>query len=57
MMLGGELMELYRTDLILIKEHGFRMEELDAIMPFERRIYVALVVEYINKKAANQQRN
>lgn len=50
-MTSDELMDLYKSDFLLVKEHNFRIEELDSMLPFQRRIYAALVMEYLNKKA------
>ena len=50
-MLGtGEMTEFYRTNFLLIKEHNFALSEIEAMLPYEREIYVALVIDYINKK-------
>ena len=46
----GELANIYRTDFLLVKEHHFNLTEIDHLQPFERKIYVAIVIDYLEKK-------
>jgi hypothetical protein len=47
----GILADIYKTDFILTKEHGMVLSELDSMIPFERQIYIAMLLEYLDKKA------
>jgi hypothetical protein len=47
---NGELIEIYKTDFLLVKEHNFRFSEIDEMIPYERRIYIAMTIEYVEKK-------
>lgn len=47
----GELADIYKTDFIIIKEHGFSLSEIEKMMPFERDMYIAILMEYLTKKA------
>ncbi len=50
-MIGNdELIDIYKTDFLLIKEHNFSLTEIDDMLPFERKIYVNMVLEYLEKK-------
>lgn len=46
----GELADLYRTDFLLTKEHNISLSEINEMQPFERRIFVAIVIDYLAKK-------
>lgn len=40
-----------------MQHHGYRLEELDTMMPWEREIYVALLIQHIqeeNEKARHK---
>ena len=47
---NGELMEIFKSDFILIKEHNYTYNDLNEMLPFERNIQIALVMEYLEKK-------
>lgn len=46
----GELADLYRTDFLLAKEHNISLTEINGMQPFERKIYIAIVIDYLEKK-------
>lgn len=46
----GELADIYKTDFLLAKEHNFSLSEINDMQPFERKIYVAIVLDYLEKK-------
>ncbi len=46
----GELADIYRTDFLLAKEHNMSLTEINDMQPFERRIYIAIVIDYLEKK-------
>jgi hypothetical protein len=45
---------MYRTNFIIAKEHGISLSELDEMVPFERKIYISLIFDYLDKKARQQ---
>jgi len=54
MFVSGELTDMYRTNFIIAKEHGISLSELDEMVPFERKIYISLIFDYLDKKARQQ---
>lgn len=46
----GELADQYRTDFLLVKEHNISLTEINEMIPFERSIYIGIVMDYIEKK-------
>ena len=44
------LMNLYQTNFALIQHHKYSLEELENMVPFERDIYIALLVDFIKKE-------
>lgn len=46
----GELADIYKTDFLLAKEHNLSLSEINDMQPFERKIYVAIVLDYLEKK-------
>lgn len=51
MFVEGELTDVYKTNFILAKEHGISLSEIDEMVPFERKIYISIVMDYLEKKA------
>ena len=43
-------MNLYQTNFALIQHHKYSLEELENMVPFERDIYIALLVDFIKKE-------
>lgn len=46
----GELADIFRTDFLLAKEHNISLTEINEMLPFERKIYIAIVIDYLEKK-------
>ena len=49
---------MIKTNFAMIQHHGWSLEEVEAMMPWERDIYVILLnnhVEEENKRIANEQ--
>lgn len=46
----GELADIYKTDFLLSKEHNITLSEIDNMIPYERLIYIHIVMEYLEKK-------
>lgn len=36
---------------MMMKEHGMSLTEIDDMIPFERQIFIAMILEYLVKKA------
>lgn len=47
----GLLADIYKTDFLMMKEHGISLTELEEMIPYERQVFIALIIEYISKKA------
>jgi hypothetical protein len=50
MLSDEELGVMYETNMILVKEHGFTIDELEGMLPFERQVYIMLVAKYLEDK-------
>jgi hypothetical protein len=50
MFVNGELADMYKTDFLLAKEHNISLTEISNMVPFERLVYIGLVIEYLEKK-------
>jgi hypothetical protein len=50
------LYEFYKLNFILRQEHEWDIDFIESMMPFERDVYVGLLVERIQKKLEQQRR-
>jgi|PlaIllAssembly_1097288.scaffolds.fasta_scaffold00009_16 hypothetical protein len=50
MFANGELADIYRTDFLLAKEHNITLSEINDMVPFERMIYIGIIIDYLEKK-------
>jgi hypothetical protein len=48
------LINHYRTNFNLIQHHGYSLTELDNMMPFERDVYIAMLVQHLEEKAERE---
>jgi hypothetical protein len=39
----------------LMQHHGYRLEELENMLPWEREIYLALLMQYLEDKRKQEQ--
>ena len=44
------LVNHYKTNFGLIQHHKYSLTELENMMPFEREVYVALLVEHLEEE-------
>ena len=44
------LYNYYKTNFALMQHHQYSLTELDNMMPWEREIYVGLLMEYIKEE-------
>ena len=45
----------YKTNFGLMQHHKFSLTELENMMPFEREIYVGLLLNYIKEEKEKEQ--
>lgn len=43
-------MNFYKMNFALVQYHKYSLAELDDMLPFEREIYVSLLVDYLEKE-------
>ncbi len=53
------LENMYKTNFALMQHHKYSLTELENMMPWEREIYVSLLIAHINEleKARNSAKN
>jgi len=44
------LENFYKTNFLLMQEHQYSLTELENMMPWEREIYIAMLIEHLQKK-------
>jgi hypothetical protein len=49
-------MDHYKTNFILAQHHKYSLTELDDLLPFERDIYLQLLVAHLEQMKAEQSR-
>lgn len=47
---NGELIEYYKINTLLMKEHGFSLSEIENMTPYEREIYIHVLINHLKKK-------
>jgi hypothetical protein len=50
------LLNYYKTNFALVQHHKYSLTEIEGMIPFERDIYVDMLLEYL-KKVDQQQGN
>lgn len=43
-------MNIYRTNFVLKYHHGYSLDELENMIPFEREIYISLLSNQLQKE-------
>ena len=51
---NGELIEYYRVNFLLMNEHNFSLAEIEDMTPYEKEIYVLLLINHLKKKTEMQ---
>lgn len=51
------LMNHYKTNFILMQEHKYSLSELENMMPWEREVYIGLLMTHLKKKAEQNQQD
>jgi hypothetical protein len=52
---NDELIDYLQTNFLLINEHNFSLSEIEDMMPYERQIYIMLLLAHLDKKAKKNQ--
>ncbi len=47
-------MNFYKVNFILMHEHKYSLTELENMMPWEREVYIGMLITHLKKKAENQ---
>ncbi len=55
MHVNGELIDYLHTNFLLMNEHNFSLSEIEDMMPYERHIYIMLLLAHLDKKAKKHQ--
>jgi len=56
MFVNGELADFYKTNFLLAKEHNISLSEINDMIPFERTVYIGILLDYLDKKQKAMQR-
>lgn len=56
MFVKGELADFYKTNFLLAKEHNISLSEINDMIPFERTVYIGILLDYLDKKQKAMQR-
>lgn len=48
------LSNMYQLNFTLRQHYGYQLEELDNMIPFEREIYVSLLLQHLEHKRKNK---
>lgn len=46
---------MYNTNFALMQYHNYSLTELDSMYPFEREIYLNMLIDYLEKKKQQAQ--
>ena len=50
------LQNYYKTNFAMMQHHKYSLEELDNMMPWEREIYMGLLIKHLEKEEERQQK-
>jgi len=56
MMSHDELVNYYKINFALIKFHNYTLEDLENMLPWERDVYVSLLIRYIKEENERKKR-
>lgn len=48
-------MNFYKTNYELMNGHNWSLTEMDSLMPWEKEVYISLLVTDLEEKAKNEQ--
>jgi len=46
----------YKTNFALMQHHKYSLSELENMMPFERQVYVSLLMQYLEQVKQDQEK-
>ena len=49
-------MNYYKTNFAMVQHHGYSLSELENMMPWEREIYLGLLIEHIKEEKERVER-
>ncbi len=52
---NGELIDLMKCNFLLMNEHRFSLTEIEEMVPYEREIYIMLLLDHLERKKKNAQ--
>ena len=55
MMSYNSLENYFRTNFALMQHHKYSLTELENMMPWEREVYIALLLAYLEEEKLKQQ--
>jgi len=44
-------MNLFKTNFLMMQEHNYSLNELENMIPWEREVYVSMLIEHLKKKS------
>jgi hypothetical protein len=50
MMLHDSLANQLQTNFIMLKDHNFSLTEIENMVPWERQIYIGLLINYVKEQ-------
>ena len=50
MMLHDSLANQMQTNFIMLKDHNFSLTEIENMIPWERQIYIGLLINYVKEQ-------
>lgn len=50
---NGELVDLMKSNFLLMNEHRFSLSEIEEMIPYEREIYIMLLLDHLERKKKN----
>ena len=59
MLTHTDLSAFYKTNFSLLQHHKYSLEELESLIPWEREVYINLLISYLKEekeKMGNKQR-
>ena len=59
MLTHTDLSAFYKTNFSLLQHHKYSLEELESLIPWEREVYINLLISYLKEekeKIGNKQR-
>lgn len=54
MMVYNSIANYYKTIFALVQYHKYSITEIEALIPFERDLYVAMLLDYIEEENERQ---